>query len=193
MSNDGCGQNSLSLLLLLLHVLPLLQHRILLMGDSTSQTSPGGILFMGCSSLRTALACVLTTRHSLSGMTSPMWISPQGHRPCWKSCSCVGYSPWAWSLPGSCSKVGSSVGCSVDICSNMIFPMGCTGTIYFACRGCKGKSTPVPGASPPRFFSACVSAGLFQFFVIISLSHSCCVAFFCSFLNMFTRTQHHLG
>lgn len=162
-------------------------------GDSTSQTSPGGILFMGCSSLRTALACVLTTRHSLSGMTSPMWISPQGHRPCWKSCSCVGYSPWAWSLPGSCSKVGYSIGCSVAICSNMILPMGCTGTIYFACRGCKGKSTPVPGASPPCFFSACVSAGLFQFFFIISLSHSCCVAFFCSFLNMFTRTQHHLG
>jgi len=70
-------------------------------------------------------------------------------------------------IQGMSTCVGSSTGCSVHICSTVVFSLGC-----------RGISTLAPAAPPPHPSPlTLVSAGLFLSHFSLS-SHSYCAAFF---------------
>lgn len=96
--------------------------------------------------------------------------------------------PWAassfWICISTCSSVGSSTGCNVEICSGMKLSTGCRETTHFTricTTGCRRISAPESEApSPPTCSLTLESAGLFltclfySFIFFFSLSPHCC-------------------
>jgi len=176
--------------------------------------APVWVLPKLCSHSWTAPALFLSTRYSPSRNRLLQCESPAGHRSCQKTCSCVDFSPQTTAPARSlllsglsmgrsfhqgisfCCTVGSSMGCSVDICSSVVFrglqgdnllhqPL-LHGLHWNLCSGTWSNFSP-------HYSLTLVSAGLFCSHLFSFLPLTAAVQCFYLFLHIFSQRCHHLG
>jgi len=127
---------------------------------------------------------------------APAWASLHGQQLWPGDSSCID-SPWGHSFlqgTSTCSSVGSSAGCIVNICSaaNLHGLQGDNLHPHSLHRGLKGNLCSGSWSTcSPSFFPlvTLVSAGSFQIFLVLSPVCYCRVFFLCFLKFVFTETS----